>query len=147
MNLTFHAEPRHGYVLVSAGGRFDLASAKKFAEQTLEACGRFGLSKALIDCREVKGSVSVSDRYEYAVFVSVLHRQYGDRHKRQLQVAYVGNVPLIDPHRFGETVGRNRGAMVKATTDMDEGLAWLGVGAGMGMGAELGAAAAEAVQA
>jgi histidyl-tRNA synthetase len=126
MNLTFHAEPRHGYVLVTAGGRYDLVSAKSFAERTLEACGKFGMSKALIDCRKVKGSVSVSDRYEYAVFVSVLHRQYGDQHKRQLQVAYVGNVPLIDPRRFGETVARNHGAMVKATTDMDEGLAWLG---------------------
>jgi hypothetical protein len=43
-------------------------------------------------------------------------------------VAYVGDEPLIDPARFGETVAVNRGALIKVTTDLNEAFAWLGVG-------------------
>jgi len=39
--------------------------------------------------------------------------------------AIVGNHPLVDPKRFGETVAVNRGVNVRAFTEMKQALAWL----------------------
>jgi hypothetical protein len=127
MNLSFHAEPKRGYVLFTVAGRADLPSAKRCLQRIVAECGRLRISKALIDLRGVKGRVSLADRYDYSVHGAHLHRKHETAYKKTLQVAYVGNDGLIDPGRFGELVARNRGAMVKATTEMSEGLAWLGV--------------------
>jgi hypothetical protein len=39
--------------------------------------------------------------------------------------AVVGQEPLIDEERFGETVAVNRGINAKATTSLDEAISWL----------------------
>lgn len=44
-----------------------------------------------------------------------------------LRVALVGSEPLIDPERFGAVVANNRGLPVKATTDFEEALRFLGL--------------------
>ena len=42
-----------------------------------------------------------------------------------IRFAYLGNYPMIDPNKFGETVAVNRGLTLKATTDLKEALDWL----------------------
>ncbi len=44
-----------------------------------------------------------------------------------LRIALLGYAPVIDPGRLGETVARNRGLQVRATSDEAEAFAWLGV--------------------
>jgi hypothetical protein len=39
--------------------------------------------------------------------------------------AVVGQEPLIDEERFGETVAVNRGINAKAATSLDEAISWL----------------------
>ena len=46
---------------------------------------------------------------------------------KAIRVAVVGSLPIIDPARFGETVARNRGVIVKVTTELEDALSWLGV--------------------
>jgi hypothetical protein len=41
--------------------------------------------------------------------------------------AYVLEVPVLDPMRFGETVAVNRGMTVKTFDNPDDALGWLGI--------------------
>jgi hypothetical protein len=127
MGLDLQVEPKADYLLITVSGTFDLQSAKNAAERSLALCESHRKSKALVDCRNVTGAVSTIERYHYAAFLAELHARYTVAYGEPLRVAYVGNEPLIDPGRFGENVATNRGAMLKATTDLAEGRAWLGV--------------------
>ena len=42
------------------------------------------------------------------------------------QFAYLLEVPVLDPERFGETVAVNRGMLVKTFDNLPDALAWLG---------------------
>ena len=44
-----------------------------------------------------------------------------------VRFAFLGNYPIIDPGRFGETVAINRGLTLKVATDYKEALDWLSV--------------------
>jgi hypothetical protein len=125
VGLDLHAEQKGHYLLITVTGVFDLASAKDLARRSAELCKARQQSSALVDCRNVSGVLSTIERYDYATFVAELHARYAIEHGAPLRVAYVGNEPLIDSQRFGETVAVNRGALVKVTTDMREALAWL----------------------
>jgi hypothetical protein len=127
MSLEFHSEPKPGYLLVTVSGEFDLFSAKDVSRRSLEACKAHALTKAVVDFRSVTGRVAMPERYDYGVFVAELHIRHAMENKERLQVAYVGPAAMIDPGKFGEIVATNRGANIKATTDMEEALAWLGV--------------------
>jgi hypothetical protein len=127
MGLDLQVERKADYLLITVSGGFDLESAKDAARRIIEFCEAHKQSKALVDCRNVAGPLSTIERYDYATFVADLHTRYALEHGAPLRVAYVGNEPLIDPSRFGETVAVNRGALLKATTDMGEARAWLGV--------------------
>ena len=61
------------------------------------------------------------DRYDAGVRGAELQREIG----RGIAFAVVGNEPMIDPKRFAETVGKNRGANVRVFTDIDEAVDWI----------------------
>ena len=46
---------------------------------------------------------------------------------KHLQIACVGTLPVIDPHKLGEKVAAARGLHLKVTAGIEEALAWLGV--------------------
>ena len=46
-------------------------------------------------------------------------------HQTFIYIAVVGDEPMIDSRRFGETVAVNRGAFGKVFTDFSEAKAWL----------------------
>jgi hypothetical protein len=76
----------------------------------------------------VQGQPTVAERYDYSAFMA---REVVSRAVRfggpAVRLAYLGYAPLIDPHRFGVLVARNRGALVLATENLNEALNWLGV--------------------
>ena len=76
----------------------------------------------LIDGADVTGYLSDVDRFEIATYLSELNRQEETYFKA---IAIVGNMPLVDPFRFGETVARNRGVNGRVFTDIKEAIEWL----------------------
>jgi len=58
--------------------------------------------------------MTIYQRYALAAYLTKLSKQHPDTSK--IQVAVVGNPPLIDPNRFGETVALNLGLNIKVTT-------------------------------
>lgn len=65
------------------------------------------------------------ERYDIATYIANLAMPHNETSR--IQIAVVGNPPLIDPNRFGETVAKNRGLNIKVSNEIDEVLEWLGV--------------------
>ena len=113
---------------VSLAGEMDGRLAEKAYRELLRECVAGGRSRLLIDGRALTGELSTTERYSLGKVVAdenaaVAAREAG----RQVRVAMVGNPPLIDRDRFGETVAVNRGAAVKITYDLESAYRWLGL--------------------
>jgi hypothetical protein len=115
-------------VYVSLAGEMNGRLAEKAYREVLRECVAGGYSKMLIDCRALSGELSTTERYSLGKVVadenaSVAAGEAG----RHVRVALVGNHPVIDRDRFGETVATNRGAAVKITYDLESAYRWLGL--------------------
>jgi hypothetical protein len=72
--------------------------------------------------RKITGRLpTVLDRYTFGVHIA---ENYLNSEPR-VQLAVLGNEPMIHPERFGELVARNRGADARAFTDETLALDWL----------------------
>jgi hypothetical protein len=78
--------------------------------------------KILILANQVTGELTTQDRYEGAAFLT---EQVFRAPEWISAIAVVGQPPLIDPARFGETVARNRGINGRVFTDVDEAVGWI----------------------
>ena len=128
MNLSIQIEPKDAYLLVVVTGDFEIGKAKELSLQFLEACVTHKLSKVLIDIRPIQGNLTVMERWDYAIFMAnqYLEHQIAGR-LNNLRLAYLGIQPVIDPKKLAETIAVNRGLNLKATTDLAEAFAWLGL--------------------
>lgn len=119
------------FLYVRCSGDYSLAEAKAKFLHIMEAVVEHQQSKVLVDVRQIKGSPTTLERYLYATFVAdnVIRKDNGVWLAPRL--VYLGQIPLIDPLRFGETVARNRGVDIKVyeTREIKDALAWLGVAA------------------
>jgi hypothetical protein len=125
MPFKYRVALQSDHLLVTLTGDFDITSAMEATAGGLTECWRYRASEVVVDFRSLKGSITTAERYDYASFVSGMMLDHAAKFGRPLRVAFVGSPNLVDPNKFGETVAVNRGAIVKVTTDMDEGLAWL----------------------
>jgi hypothetical protein len=126
MAMDLKIEPQPGYLRLTFVGFFESSLIDQITGQAMEACEKHQPSKMLVDNRQVEGQMSTMDRYNLA---SVFAKKYLDGKLAKkipgCRFAFVGNHPLVDPKRFGETVAVNRGIDLKVFTEMKEALAWL----------------------
>ena len=109
-------------------GHYESSLIDEFSDQVIDACKKHQPSNFLIDFRQVEGELSTMDRYNLAASST---KKYLDEKLNgkvsSCRFAFVGNHPLVDPKRFGETVAINRGLNVKVFTEIKEALDWLEV--------------------
>ena len=121
IELTF--EERTSYLYARAVGIFNLREAKDCFRRIVEVAAQEKLLRVLFDARDLKGNMTTMDRYTLG---DSLTKEILEKKNQVLpRIAIVGNEPFIDPQRFGETVARNRGSLLKVTTDIDQALQWL----------------------
>lgn len=130
MSLTIDFEPRKHYLRATVCGSYTLRSAQDVYDQAIKTAVAVGQSRVLIDASAATGRPTQDERYMLGLFVAAEQRILASRiPPLEVQVAVVGQRPLVDPDRFGETVAVNRGARLKVSERVDEALAWLGVSA------------------
>ena len=130
MTLRVDIEPRKHYLRAAVSGAYSLRAAQDVYDQVVKAALANGHTRALIDASRVTGAPTQDERYMLGLFVAAEQRILAARDPQgTVQVAVVGQRPLIDPDRFAETVAVNRGAKIKVSERIDEALAWLGVSA------------------
>jgi hypothetical protein len=116
-----------GLLVVGAQGRFSLKEAKRTFLELLEAADRHATGKVLFDGRQLTGNPAMMERFYYGAFAAETVLTFARRHPfSAMQFAYVLKEPVLDPARFGETVARNRGMLVRAFDDLDAAMEWLG---------------------
>ena len=68
------------------------------------------------------------ERFFYGEFAAQEIAKFADRGvSRATQFAYVLEAPVLDLHRFGETVAVNRGMYVKVFDNLQDALEWIGI--------------------
>jgi hypothetical protein len=126
MAIDLKIEPQPAYLLMTFEGQFESSVIDPITTQAVEACEKYQPSKMLFDFRQVDGQMSTMDRYNTA---SIFAKKYLDLKITgkipDCRFAFVGNHPLIDPQKFGETVANNRGLNVKVFIEWTEAVAWL----------------------
>lgn len=113
---------------VSVSGEANGRLAEETYRGVLRDCVAAGCSKLLLDCRELSGELSTVDRFWFGKVVADENAALrADGSGRQVRVAFVGRLPLLDERRFAQTVATNRGAAVKVTEDLEAAYRWLGL--------------------
>lgn len=126
MELAIEVQSAQSYLYIRVLGTYEIERAKALFIDALKAADNSGQSRILIDYREMQGTASTIDNYDYSDFVAsyLLERQL-DEERPQLRLAYVGSGINFDPSRFAETVAVNRGVEVLNTDNMEAAIEWL----------------------
>ncbi len=126
MGLTFKLELQENRVLAVVEGDFDINSVESLITGILDKCYEIKYEKVFVDVTRVTGIPTIMERFQFAETYAEMQRGYFSKFGYTLRLVVYGLEPLIDPERFGEIVGHNRGAVsIKVTTDLAEAENWL----------------------
>ncbi len=129
MSMILEISAYSGFLHVDAMGKFSLVEAKRTFIEMLEAVARNKVGKVLVDGRGLAGNPIFMERFFYGEFAAQAVAEFSDRGvSRATRFAYVLEIPVVDPGRFGETVAVNRGMFVKTFDNVGDALRWLGIG-------------------
>ena len=121
MSMILKISPKSGFLHVGATGNFSLVEAKRTFTEMLEAVAQNKIGKVLFDGRGLAGNPRIMERFYYGEFAAQAVGKFAARGVfPTTQFAYVLEVPILDPGRFGETVAVNRGMYVKTFDNPDE---------------------------
>jgi len=113
---------KSSYVRLTCRGTYTQESLLRTLDDACILTLNKGHRSVLIDVRAVKGTPP--DIYErFIIGVETVRIQR--KNKTIVTIVIVGNEPMIDPKRFGETVALNRGGIGKVFTNIGEAESWL----------------------
>ena len=118
MGFRTHLEHRDGCAIVRAEGEWEMADAMRTLRALIDTCRREGITRVLIDTRDVDGPVPLLDRSDVG---KTMAKTVGP----PIAFAVVCRSDRVTPERFLELVANNRGGTVKVVTDPGEGFLWL----------------------
>jgi hypothetical protein len=113
----FSIEP--GFLNVVCAREVTAKTMQHFCEKIPKLGRRAGISKILLDKRNLPISLNTSEYFQCATEIA--------ENFRGLMLAIVIDPPLTDSQRFEETVARNRGASIRLFNAIEEAYEWLGV--------------------
>lgn len=126
MAFTVRSELNEGYLHVFLEGDYESNLSMKAIQDVMNACVKHQSDKVLVDVRNLGGNMTAMDRFNIAQdFTAKYFKEKKAGRISHVRFAYLGNYPLIDPNRFGETVAVNRGLTMKASTELKGALDWL----------------------
>ncbi len=122
MTIEYQIEDRGQYLHFHCWGDFEQGAVSEVFQSALKAAASQGRQAVLLDVTNMGGkSPTTMERYELGKRVAEMQSSFSP----VIRIAVAGHEPLIDKDRFGETVGRNRGAIGKVFTDLDQAVAWI----------------------
>lgn len=122
MAMETRSEIHKSYVHIFCRGSFGIEDMKEIFSKAFELAVENNQSKILIDGIEVYGTPpTIIELFNIGEYVAELCFKY----EKPFRIAVAGNVPLVDPDRFGETVARNLGVNGRVFTNLEEALSWV----------------------
>lgn len=129
MSLKMQAAGPVLYAEISGELRMD--RVKALYRQVLEEYGRVAAAGIVIDCRELRGTLTPLQRYELGVHLFDSQVEIIERGGVPPRVVIVAVPPLFDRGMLMESVAVNRGAQFRAVESLEEAAQWLGVEASL----------------
>jgi hypothetical protein len=122
VSIDLQVELKPNYVHLHCRGAFRFDSLLEVWEDAFRVAIDAGRKAVLVDLRGLEGApLTTIERYEQGVRVANVQQRFG----LGILIAVVGYEPLVDPEKFGETVGKNRGGFGAVFTDIDEAVDWI----------------------
>lgn len=111
-------QPRNDHLFVKYTDPFQLDTFVALIREVAGICREAGHTKVLVDVSEMPGTMSTMDRFRLGVEGAAAFRKLA-------QVAIYYQKQKMD--KFAETVGVNRGAVVRVFFDLEAARKWLGL--------------------
>jgi hypothetical protein len=126
MEVAFIFDAANSLIRATVAGHFSLSDAETVFIKILDALVRHQAKKVLVDGRGITGKPETLARYFYGEFAA---DEVAFLKKRGIsytpQFAYVMVEPVLDRHRFGETIAKNRGMHVMVFDNLADAEHWL----------------------
>lgn len=89
------------------------------------ACVEHRAGRVLVDFRLVVGDTTTMRRLMFGLAMADLNYAHLAAGDHPVRFAFLGEEPLVEPARLGETVAVNRGVDVRVSTDPEEAMQYL----------------------
>ena len=99
-------ENRGQYLYIKLSGEFDMQGFEPGFPKLLKILKETGISKILLDCRDMSGNYSRTDRFYINEWLAIMNISYMDKDHPTLKIVAVLDPSMFDPQRFGETVAK-----------------------------------------
>lgn len=108
-------------------GELRLERARPLYRQVLDEYARAPAAGIIIDCRQLRGTLTPLQRYELGVHLFESQVEIIEAGGVPPRIVIVALPPLFDRGMLMESVAVNRGAQFRAVESLDEAAQWLGV--------------------
>lgn len=127
MGMSLKINTYSSFLHVEVTGEFSLPEAKRTFLEILEAATVNMLNKVLFDGRTLIGDPRTIERFCYGEFAATsVSKQIARGLPDDTHFAYVLELPMRDPMKFGETVAVNRACRSKYSATMKKPVPGLG---------------------
>ena len=126
------------YLEIIVTGTYDMEDAIDKFPRVLAACRNTKIAKALIDFRRLGGIVHATEKVLYAWKIEEHYRNHLSTGGQNLQIAYVGQSPLVSTYEPGVEIVESMGLPFALFEDSRKALEWLGVKADIPPSIKLG---------
>lgn len=127
MSLDVKTNQYEEYLEVIVTGQYDMQDAIDKFPQVLDTCRLSGLSKVIIDFRELQGLPAATEKVIYAFGVEKHYVEHLSSGGQALQVAYVGKAPFVSTYEPGVEIAQSSGLPFRLFENINEAFEWLGV--------------------
>jgi len=127
MSLELEVIQHKEYVEAIVSGEFDLQDAVDKFQNIIITCKIAGLSKVLIDYRELEGDILALQKIICSFQVIEQIKLYFESESRNIQFAYLGKAPQVSSYKPGLEIAKMEGIQAIVTVDINEAYEWLGV--------------------
>ena len=115
------------YLEIIVTGMYDMEEAIDKFPLVLAACRDAKIAKALIDFRKLGGDVYATEKVMYAWKIEEHYRNHLSTGGQNLQIAYVGQSPLVSTYEPGVEIIESKGLPFALFEDSRKAIEWLGV--------------------
>jgi hypothetical protein len=121
VNVTQHAD----FLEIIVTGTYDLRDSIDKFSYLLVPSQLTGISKVLIDYRDLSGDINALEKIIYALEIEKRYFEYLAAGGRALQVAYVGSAPQVKNYRPGLEIVKDSKMPFELFTTIAEAHKWL----------------------
>jgi hypothetical protein len=127
MALDVEIIPHDALLEVIVTGTYDMQDAINRFLHVLSACRISGLSKVLIDFRDLAGIPATTEKVLYAFGIQDHYYKHISTGGQEIMVAYVGRPPLVSTWELGLQIAKDHDIPLDLFTNVEEAYKWLGV--------------------